>query len=133
MFQETVSDKLGAMRGVGVDDILAALGLERRRTFTTSMIPIASGFAAGALVGAGLALLFAPKSGREMRDDLRKRADEVGRKVTEAAEGAAAEVRNALPQSLGGEGRTAKSEVAERRVEPMHSPHLPSNTHSPMK
>ena len=132
MFQETVSDRLGAMRGAGVDDILAALGLERRRTFPTSMIPLASGFAAGALVGAGLALLFAPKTGREMRHDLRKSADKVSRKMTEAAEGAAAEVRNVLPPSLGGEGRAARNnEVTERRAESMHSTHSSSN--SPLK
>jgi gas vesicle protein len=131
MFQETVSDRFGAMRGAGVDDILAALGLERRRSFPTSMIPLASGFAAGALVGAGLALLFAPKSGREIRHELRQRADQVSRKVTEAAEGAAAEVRNVLPPSLGGESRAPRNEITERRPESMHSAHSSSN--SPMK
>ena len=134
MFQETVSDRLGTMRGVGVDDILAALGLERRRSFPMSAIPIASGFAAGAVIGAGLALLFAPKAGREMRQDIRKRADELSRKVSDAAEGAAAEVRSALPQGFGGEerpaGRSAKlHESSERRAEPTNTGHSPA----PMK
>jgi len=127
MFQETVSDRLGTMRGVGVDDILAALGLERRRGFPSSLVPIASGFAAGALMGAGIALLFAPKAGSEIRRDLRKRADDVTRKVSEVAEGAATEVRNALPQGFGGEDRSRSSarphEAAERRPEPMNAGH----------
>jgi len=134
MFQETVSDRLGAIRGVGVDDILAALGLERRRTFSSSIVPIASGFAAGALMGAGIALLFAPKAGREIREDIRKRADEVTRKVSEAAEGAVTDVRNALPQGFGGEDRLRSARPhealsAERRPEPTNAGHSPS----PMK
>jgi len=134
MFQEMVSDRLGAVRGVGVDDILTALGLERRRTFTSNVIPIASGFAAGALMGAGIALLFAPKTGREIRGDLRRRADEVSRKVTEVAESAATEVRNGLPQGMGmAEDRIARPTRAhegnERRPEPANAGHSPS----PMK
>lgn len=43
---------------------------------------------AGAILGAGAALLFAPKSGRETRRDISRVARKVGRKV----EGAAGEV-----------------------------------------
>jgi len=35
------------------------------------------GFVAGGLIGAGLALLFAPKSGRELREDIKKKSYEL--------------------------------------------------------
>lgn len=35
------------------------------------------GFIAGGLIGAGLALIFAPKSGRELREDIKKRSSEL--------------------------------------------------------
>jgi len=83
-------------------------------------------------MGAGIALLFAPKAGSEIRRDLRKRADEVTRKVSEVAEGAATEVRNALPQGLVDDRSRSSArphEAAERRPEPMNTGH----SSSPMK
>lgn len=35
------------------------------------------GFIAGSLIGAGLALIFAPKSGREFREDIKKKSAEL--------------------------------------------------------
>lgn len=97
MFQDTVTDKFNSMRAIGADDILAALGLQRRRTMMTSMLPVVSGFAAGALAGAAVALLFAPKPGHEMRRELKGRASDMSRRVSEAAGGLIEEARNALP------------------------------------
>ena len=97
MFQDAVSDKFNAMRGITADDVLAALGLERRRTVSASILPIASGFVAGALAGAAVALLFAPKAGSEMRRELQNRANDVTRRVSAAADGVMTDVRNALP------------------------------------
>lgn len=97
MFQDAVSERIGSMRGINRDDVLSALGLERRRSFAASIAPIASGFAAGALAGAAIALLFAPKSGREVRRELKGRASEVTRRVGAAADELMTEVRSALP------------------------------------
>jgi len=47
--------------------------------------------------GAAVALLFAPKSGREVRRELKGRASEVSRRVGAAADEVMTEVRNALP------------------------------------
>ena len=51
---------------------------------------ILTAFAVGAVAGAGLALLYAPQSGKETRDLLAKRArdlkDKVGEKVDDAKE-----------------------------------------------
>ncbi len=56
---------------VSKDDILEALGIERD---TSSWLPIAlAGFGVGAIVGAAVAMLIAPKSGRELRSDIVER------------------------------------------------------------
>jgi hypothetical protein len=52
------------------EDILDALGVEHEG----SWLPIAlAGFGVGCILGAGIALLLAPKTGRELRDDMMKR------------------------------------------------------------
>jgi gas vesicle protein len=81
-----------------------------------------AGLLMGAAVGAGLALLFAPKAGRELRRDLaesarraresardayRRATERVG-KVGETATKAAGEVRQALREVVGG-SRAAES------------------------
>lgn len=55
------------------DDILKVFGLEERRTAADQLLPAIGIFSVGLLVGAGLGLLLAPKSGRELRSDLRHR------------------------------------------------------------
>jgi hypothetical protein len=58
-------------------DILDALGIEQEGNW----LPIAlAGFGVGCLVGAGVALMLAPKSGRELRSDIMERGrDMVGK------------------------------------------------------
>lgn len=48
-------------------DILSALGLEQESSFWTAAL---AGFGVGCLVGAAVAIMVAPKSGRELRSDL---------------------------------------------------------------
>ncbi len=49
------------------EDILEALGIETENRW----LPIAlAGFGLGAIVGATVAMLFAPKSGRDLRSDI---------------------------------------------------------------
>jgi len=52
------------------NDILAAIGLEPKRTTTQVVLPAVGFFAVGILAGVGLGLLFAPKPGYELREDL---------------------------------------------------------------
>ena len=54
-------------------------------------------FVLGALIGAGLGLLFAPKSGKETRKALVNKADELIQKVKELEPG---EVRDALEDKV---------------------------------
>jgi gas vesicle protein len=125
MFQDAVSERFGSMRGISTDDFLSALGLERRRSFAASIAPIASGFAVGALAGAAVALLFAPKSGREVRRELKGRASEVTRRVGAAADEVMTEVRNVLPHGEKEEHSPRlqhSQENGERRPMEQHQP-----------
>lgn len=55
---------------VNKDDILEALGIETG----SSWLPTAlAGFGVGCIVGAAVAMLLAPKSGRELRSDIMER------------------------------------------------------------
>jgi len=74
---------------------------------------VVAGFFAGAFLGAGLALLFAPLSGREVREEIGevvgKTRERVGRIVDEkvdAVKGAVAKVRGSAPVEPQGEKTT---------------------------
>ncbi|MBA2320128.1 MAG: YtxH domain-containing protein [Deltaproteobacteria bacterium] len=71
------------------------------------VLPSIALFALGAVVGAGAALLFAPKSGRELRHDLGARANEL--KST---------VRNALPKYNENGGEQAMGQQSETYERP---------------
>jgi hypothetical protein len=66
------------------DAILASLGLQSRRSAATYVLPAIGMFGVGILTGAGLGLLFAPRTGREMRRELGTRMNDLGHKVTDA-------------------------------------------------
>jgi hypothetical protein len=79
------------------DDILEALGVERNGFIGPALI----GFGVGALVGATVALLLAPRRGSELRDELIGRAREmmgrgegVGREGSRGESAAPTEPRN---------------------------------------
>jgi gas vesicle protein len=54
-------------------DVLEALGLSMRPTLTGRLIGTLGTFGVGLLVGAGAALLLAPRSGRELRGTIATR------------------------------------------------------------
>jgi hypothetical protein len=54
------------------DDLLDMIGLQRSSS-TDWVAPALTALGVGLLVGAGLGLLLAPKTGAELRDDLRDR------------------------------------------------------------
>jgi hypothetical protein len=58
-----------------MDDVLAPLGLTRRRPHVAQSLTL---LGVGALVGGAVALLLAPSSGRETRDRIAKKANELG-------------------------------------------------------
>ena len=63
------------------NDVLDKLGLQPRMTAADYMLPALGVFGAGALMGAGLALMLTPKSGRELRSDITDAAGRIKRRV----------------------------------------------------
>jgi len=70
------------LNDIDKDDVLEALGLEERTSPWVSTLGTIGIFALGCLVGAGIGLAFAPKSGEEFRNELgermKRKADELG-------------------------------------------------------
>jgi hypothetical protein len=69
------------LQDIDKDDVLEALGLEERTSPWASAFGTLGILALGCLLGAGIGLAFAPKSGEEFRSELgermRKKADEM--------------------------------------------------------
>jgi hypothetical protein len=59
------------------EDIASAVGLEARSSATGDMLTAFAIFGTGMILGAGLALLFAPKAGHEMRHDIAEKVGEI--------------------------------------------------------
>jgi len=60
------------LRNLDRDDLLETLGLQRRGN-ADWVAPAVTALGVGLIVGAALGLLLAPKSGSELREDLRER------------------------------------------------------------
>jgi hypothetical protein len=88
---------IATLRQLDRDDGLAWFGLARRRS---PLVNVAI-FGAGAAVGAGIALLFAPSSGADLRSTLMGRtkleivARKIGTKVEDTAEAAVSAIKGA--------------------------------------
>ena len=85
--------KLQDITNMDKDDVLGMLGLEARRSQSSRMMATLGTFGIGLLVGAGVALLLAPKAGGELRRDLRAKLRRDGKAETVGAnssDGAAA-------------------------------------------
>lgn len=66
------------------DELLRAIGLQRTRNGSELLGGVAV-FGAGILVGAGLALLFAPGSGAEMREQIGAKVEDAKEKIGQMA------------------------------------------------
>lgn len=67
------SQARNAAGSIEKDDLLRYLGVEERRSGSDVFFTSLGIFTAGVLVGAGAALLLAPKTGAEFRSDLKTR------------------------------------------------------------
>jgi hypothetical protein len=63
------------------DDILSAIGLQTRRSLAHTLLPNLGFMAAGVVLGGGLALLLAPRTGAQTRDVLGNGLQGLARKV----------------------------------------------------
>lgn len=95
--------KLSDIKDLSKDDILAALGLETKSSFTSRMLGTLGIFGCGLLVGAGAALMLAPKSGSEIREDLGERFRKMRTRDDSIDESDAAEAAAAGLSRLGRE------------------------------
>jgi hypothetical protein len=88
--------KLADLKDIDRDDILGALGLQSKPSAASWIMGTLGVFGLGLLCGAGMALLMAPKPGRELRRELGTR------------------LRSALPD-MPGNGRTREAEDEDLR------------------
>ena len=63
--------KMQDIKNMDKDDLLGMLGLQAKRSDTSRVLTTLGTFGIGLVVGAGVALLLAPKAGSELRQDLR--------------------------------------------------------------
>jgi gas vesicle protein len=70
------------IRDMDSDNMLGYVGLQKKQsTFSTYVLPGIGFFAAGLAAGAGLGLLLAPSSGRELRGQLGQKYSSVKEKI----------------------------------------------------
>jgi len=61
------------LRNLDKDDLLGLVGLETKPSTSSYLTGTLGTFGLGLLVGAGIALLLAPKPGSELREDIREK------------------------------------------------------------
>jgi gas vesicle protein len=71
--------KLEDLRNMDKNDFLGLLGLETKQSLTGRLLGTLGTFGIGLLVGAGVALLLAPKAGSDLRHDLRAKLHRDGK------------------------------------------------------
>ena len=67
--------------GYDIDDVLEIMGLQRRHSAIGVILPALGLVAFGAAVGAGVGLMFAPSSGRRLRQDVSEKLDQMREKM----------------------------------------------------
>ena len=75
---------LKELKNLDKDEILGLLGLETKQSTSRWLAGTLSTFGIGLLVGAGVALMLAPKPGRELRGDIRDRLRRAPEDLNEA-------------------------------------------------
>lgn len=73
--------RISKLLGYDMDDVLDVVGLARRRSAIGVILPAIGLVAVGAAVGAGIGLMFAPSSGRRLRQDMSERFDQMREKM----------------------------------------------------
>jgi hypothetical protein len=107
-YVDRISDRISEK--INPDQLLHSIGLRRMQEshLSDTILPALAIFGAGLLVGAGIALMTTPKSGRELRDDLSRRAGEIGERV-----------RSKMPamgddEDMGGSSRTGSRQTSAK-------------------
>lgn len=77
------------------EDIASAVGLQARSSVPGDLLTAFGIFGTGMVLGAGLALLFAPKAGHEIRHDIAEKVSEMGEHLRRTQVGQPATSTNA--------------------------------------
>jgi hypothetical protein len=72
---------------IDYDGILRTVGLARRRSMLSYVIPTVGALIAGAAIGAGVGLLFAPASGRRTRQNVEDKISHLKEKIARTHNG----------------------------------------------
>jgi hypothetical protein len=70
-----------SITNISSDDILEKMGLQKVPSTTSYVLPALGLFSVGMIVGASLGMLFAPKSGHDLRENIGSKANELAKKV----------------------------------------------------
>ena len=79
-------DTIKELKNLDRDDILGALGLQTKGNVIDTVIPALGVFGAGLLIGTALGMLVAPKTGRALRKQIGKRANDVYERAAETVD-----------------------------------------------
>jgi hypothetical protein len=79
-------DTIKELKNLDKNDILGALGLQTKGNVIDTVIPALGVFGAGLLIGTALGMLVAPKTGKAMRKQIGRRANEVYDRAAEAVD-----------------------------------------------
>lgn len=101
MLRLAMRDGLNTLQNLSGDDILAAIGLERRRAVSDAIVPSLALFTAGALVGAAAAVLLTPKTGQQLRTALTDGARDLSQKISSTAQEYTSAVRSSSSTQQG--------------------------------
>ena len=86
-----------AVQHYGVSDLLGSVGLERRRTTMDRLLPALGLVGLGTAIGAGVALLCAPSSGRELRARVSQQLDTAKERARERLDNGMRSLEDAMP------------------------------------
>jgi hypothetical protein len=83
--EEDGAMNMNDIRKFSKEDVLGILGLEPRRSAASTLFGSLGLLGLGLIVGAGAALLMAPRSGEQLRRELGERLDGTARRLAEGA------------------------------------------------
>ena len=97
------------------ETLLRIIGAEPRRTVVDYVVPGTGYFLCGLVVGGVAALLLAPKSGQEMRHDLKENADHLRKQIEHRAENVIDKAKGLLPGATATHEETWDADKARAR------------------